>query len=169
MGDSGALLLSLAAIFSIATNCLSFYIAGGRVVYSMADRGLLPETLAHVSPRFKTPDRAILLFSAIVAIMLSSGAFVFLASVTSLSAQIITLVYIVAFVLLMRRSHGSHDGRLALYWWPVILVATFFAIFSIVQAPPKAFLLLAALLAVGTVLYFLERRGEVSAPEPIVE
>jgi amino acid transporter len=28
MGDGGALLLSLAAIFSIATNCLSFYIAG---------------------------------------------------------------------------------------------------------------------------------------------
>jgi amino acid transporter len=44
MGDGGALLLSLAAIFSIATNCLSFYIAGPRVAYAMADRGLLPET-----------------------------------------------------------------------------------------------------------------------------
>jgi amino acid transporter len=169
MGDGGALLLSLAAIFSIGTNCLSFYIAGARVAYSMADRGLLPATFAHVSPRFKTPDRAILLFSAIVAVMLASGAFLFLATVTSLGAQCVTLVYIVAFVLLMRRISASHDGRLAPYWWPVILIAAFFAIFSIAQAPAKAFLLLGALLAVGTVLYFLERRSEVSAPEPILE
>ena len=169
MGDGGALLLSLAAIFSIATNCLSFYIAGPRVAYAMADRGLLPETFAHVSRRFKTPDRAILLFSTIVAVMLASGAFVFLATVTSLGGQCVTLVYILAFVLLMRRSHGGHDGRLALYWWPVILVAAFFAIFSIAQAPAKAFLLLAALLVVGTVLYFLERRSEISAPEPILD
>ncbi|MEJ2257461.1 MAG: APC family permease [Woeseiaceae bacterium] len=169
MGDGGALLLSLAAIFSIATNCLNFYIAGPRVVYAMADRGLLPETFAHVAPRFKTPDRAILLFSSIVAVMLASGAFVFLATVTSLGAQCVTLVYIVAFVLLMRRSHGGHDGRLALYWWPVIFVAAFFAIFSVAQAPAEAFLLLAVLLAVGTALYFLERRGEVTAPEPVLE
>ena len=169
MGDSGALLLSLAAIFSIATNCLSFYIGGARVTYSMADRGLLPATFAHVSPRFRTPDRAILLFSAIVAVMLASGAFVFLATVTSVGAQCVTLLYILAFVVLMRRSQGGHDGRLSLYWWPVIFIAAGFAIFSITQAPVKAFLLLAALLVVGTVLYFLERRSEVSAPEPIME
>lgn len=169
MGDVGVLLLSLAAIISIATNCLNFYIAGARVAYSMAERGLLPGTLAHVSPRFKTPDRAILLFSAIVVVMLASGAFVFLATVTSLGAQLITLVYILAFVLLMRRSHYGHDGRLALYWWPVVFVAAFFALFSIAQAPAKAFLLLAALLVVGTALYFLERRSEISAPEPIWE
>lgn len=169
MGDVGVLLLSLAAIFSIATNCLSFYIAGARVAYSMAERGLLPGTLAHVSPRFKTPDRAILLFSAIVVIMLASGAFVFLATVTSLGAQLTTLVYILAFVLLMRRNHRGHDGKLALYWWPVVFVAAFFALFSIAQAPAKAFLLLAALLVAGTALYFLERRSEISAPEPILE
>ena len=135
----------------------------------MADRGLLPETFAHVSPRFETPDRAIVLFSAIVAIMLASGAFVFLATVTSLGAQCITLVYILAFILLMRRRHGDHNGLLAPYWWPVILVAAFFALFSIAQAPAKAFLLLATLLVVGTALYFLERRSDVSAPEPILE
>ena len=32
-----------------------------------------------------------------------------------------------------------------------------------------AFLLLAVLLIVGTALYFLERRSEVTAPEPILD
>ena len=169
MGEGGALLLSVAAIFSIATNCLSFYIAGPRVAYAMADRGLLPEMFAYVSPRFKTPARAILLFSTIVAVMLASGAFVFLATVTSLGAQCVTLVFISAFVLLMRRIHRGQGRALAPYWWPVIFVAAFFAVFSIAQAPAKAFLLLAALLAVGTPLYFLERSSEVRVPEPILE
>ena len=169
MGNGGALLLSVAAIFSIATNCLSFYIAGPRVVYAMADRGLLPQAFAHVSSRFRTPDRAVLLFSSLVAVMLASGAFVFLATVTSLAAQCVTLVFICAFVLLMRRRAGNHNGKMAYFWWPVIFVAAFFALFSIAQAPAKSFLLLAALLAVGTVLYFLERRGEVTAPEPILD
>ena len=169
MGDTGARLLSLAAIFSIATSALNFYIAGPRVAYAMADRGLLPEMFARVSPRFKTPDRAILLFSTLVVIMLASGAFAFLATVTSLGAQCATLVYIFAFVLLMRRRQGDHNGTMALYWWPVIFVAAFFAVFSIAQAPAKAFLILAALVAVGTMLYLLERRNEVKAPEPILK
>ncbi len=169
MGDAGVLLLTAAAIFSIATNCLNFYIAGGRVTYAMADRGLLPATFTNVSTRFETPDRSIILFSSIVAIMLASGAFVFLATVTSLGAQCVTIGYILAFMVLMRRRHNGHDGKLALYWWPVIFVAASFAIFSIAQAPPKAFLLLAALLVVGTALYFLERQSDVSVPDPILE
>lgn len=169
MGDAGALLLSLAAIFSIATNALSFYIAGPRIAYAMADRGLLPAVFARVSPRFKTPDRAILLFSGIVAIMLASGAFTFLATVTSLASQSVVLVYVVAFVVLMRTRRYGHDGTMAFYWWPVVLVAAFFAVFSIAQAPAEAFLLLAALLAVGTVLYFLERRGNVTESQPVLD
>ena len=63
MGEAGVIALALAAIFSIATSSLAFFVAGPRVVFGMADRGLLPQTLAHVSPRFGTPDRSILFFT----------------------------------------------------------------------------------------------------------
>ncbi len=166
LGEHGALLLSLAAIFSVATNALNFYIAGARVAYGMADRGLLPGMFTHLSPRFRTPDRSILLFSTIVGVMLASGAFAFLASVTSLGAQGVTLVMIGAFVVLMRRSDHGHDGQLATYWWPIVAVGAAFAIFTIVQAPLTAFLLLAGLLVLGTGLYFVARAEAVLVPEP---
>ncbi len=169
MGEFGVLLLSVAAIFSIATNALSFYIAGARIAYAMADRGLLPTTFAQVSQRYGTPYRAILMFSCLVAIMLASGAFVFLASVTSVGGQFVTLVYIGAFVVLMRRRHGNHNGKLAFWWWPVILVGAYFSVFSIIQASMKAFMLLGVLIAFGTALYFLARSNEVTAPDPILE
>lgn len=166
MGNTGMLLLSLAAIFSIATNSLAFFIAGPRVVFAMADRGLLPASLAHVSPRLQTPDRAVILFSAIVALMLASGAFTFLATVTALGGQLVTLVIVGSFAVLMLRADDRHDGRLAIYWWPVMAVCAGFAVFTIIQAPASAFGLLAVLLAMGAGLYFVARRGETHVPEP---
>jgi len=159
MGDYGALLLSIAAIFSIATNALSYSIVGPRVIFGMAERGLLPARLAHVSRRFGTPDHAILLFSVIVALMLASGAFAFLATMTSLGSQLVVLSYVGAFAVLMRRTLEPNGRKLAFRWWPVMGIAAGFAVFTIVQAPTSAFALLAALLAIGTGLYFVARRG----------
>jgi amino acid transporter len=169
MGQQGVLLLSLAAIFSVGANALNIFIAGARVIYGMANRGLLPATLARVSDRFLTPDHAIYLFTGLVALMLISGSFEVLATVTSFGAQGVTLGYIAAFIMLMRRAHGDHDGILRAYWWPIIGVASAFATFSIIQASASVFMLVGGLLAVGTALYFIARRSEVSVPEPIFD
>lgn len=169
LGEGGVLMISLAAVFSIAANALTFFIAGPRIAFAMAERGLLPEGFAHVSPRILTPDRAILLFAAIVGLMLVSGAFAFLASVTALSATLATLVVIVAFVVLMRRKEDRHDGRLALFWWPVIALATGFALFTALQAEPSAYGLLCGLVLVGTGLYFLASRREGRVSQPVFD
>ncbi|PKP98626.1 MAG: cationic amino acid transporter [Alphaproteobacteria bacterium HGW-Alphaproteobacteria-15] len=167
MGDAGVLIISLAAIFSIATNALNYFIGGPRMIFGMADRGLLPKTFAHVSPRFQTPDRAVLLFAAVVAVMLSSGAFVFLAQVTSLGSTVTSLLVIASFVVLMRRTDERHNGRLALYWWPVMAVSGGFTVFTMIQAPASAFGLMIVLLIVGTGLYFVARRKETRVPDPV--
>lgn len=163
MGPTGAVLLAIAAIFSVGTNALTFILSGSRIVYAMADRGLLPATFAHVSPRFGTPDRATLLFAGLVAVMLASGAFAFLAMVTSLGGNLVSLVVFAGFVVLMRR--GGH--RLTAAWMLVVAVAVGFALFAAFQAPLEGYLLLGGLLVFGVVLYLVARRGEVEAPAPI--
>lgn len=166
MGDTGVLLISIAAIFSIATNALTFFIGGPRVAFGMADRGLLPATFAHVSPRFQTPDHAVFLFAAIVAVMLASGAFAFLATVTSLASTVASLVVLASFVVLMRRSDERHNGHLPYYWWPIMAISAGFSLFTMMQAPASAFGLLGVLLVLGTGLYFVARRSETYVPEP---
>jgi len=96
--------------------------------------------------------------------MLASGAFAFLATMTSLGSQLVVLCYVCAFAVLMRRFSEANDGTLPLRWWPAMGIAAVFAVFTIVQAPTSAFALLAALLALGTGLYFVARKGEVTAP-----
>ena len=169
MGEGGVLLLSVAAVFSIGANALNFYVAGPRVIFGMADRGLLPAPLTRVTGHAASPANAILLFTGMVALMLTSGAFEFLVTVTSAGAQCVTLGYIAAFIVLMRRPHGDHNGLLRMYWWPVIAVAGCFAAFSVAQAQVDVFLLLGVLLALGTGLYFVARRGKVSTPQPIFD
>jgi hypothetical protein len=91
MGRAGVIALTLAAVFSIASNSLTFFMTGPRVIFGMAERGLLPAGLAHVSPRFLTPDLAIALFTLIVAAISLSGTFAFLTEVTELGSLFISL------------------------------------------------------------------------------
>jgi amino acid transporter len=167
MGPAGVAGLTFAAIFSIATNSIAFFLAGPRVLFGMAERGLLPPALAHVSPRFLTPDRAILLFSLIVAGISFSGAFAFLAAVTSLVGQAGALAMFACFVRFQLRESEGSVGGLTPVWALVVAIGVSFSLYVTSQAPLGAFALLAGLLLVGGLLSIFARRGQVVSPVPI--
>ncbi len=168
MGPAGVFALTLAAVFSIACNSLTFFVAGPRVIFGMAERGLLPAGLAHVSPRFLTPDRAIGLFTLIVAVISMSGTFAFLAEVTALGAQLAAMCLIVAFVQFRLRGYRGPPRGLSTAWWAVVAVTSVFTVYAAYQAPLKAYGLVAVMLVAGTALGMLARRRAV-APVAIPE
>ncbi len=167
MGPPGVVALTLAAVFSIASNALAGFVGGSRVIFGMAERKLLPNSFAHVSPRFLTPDAGIALFTLLVASIALSGKFAFLAEVTALGAQIITLCLIAAFVVFRFRGREGHAKGMSLPWWGVVAVASAFSIYAALQAPLKAYVLIAVLLVVGTLLAMVAHRGAVAQPLPI--
>jgi amino acid transporter len=169
MGEAGVVALTLAAIFSIATNSLTFFVAGPRVILGMADRGLLPQSLAHISPRFLTPDRSILLFTLIVAGVSLSGTFTFLAIVTSLASQVVLLSMFAAFVLFQLRGREGHTKGLTPFWIVVVIIGIAFAIYTSLQAPLTAFALIGVLILMGSVLYEVERRTGLSHPTSFLD
>ena len=166
MGETGALLMALAAIFSIATNQHTFYMAGPRILFGMARRGLLPQWLTHLSPRSQVPDTAIYLFSAIVAALSLTGGFTFLAEVMGVGSQITVLICLAAFVILRRRGHDGHPEAIGPGWWLCIILGSAYAIFATIQASLGAFVLLGVLILMGTGLYLIARRDETYVPEP---
>ena len=163
LGQAGVVVMTLGAIFSIAANSLTFFISGPRMVYGMADRGLLPGGLAAVSDRFKTPHRAILLFTLIVAGICLSGTFEFLATITSLGAQIASLVVCAAFVALHGPGEISFGAPMKPIWFLILAIAVAFSIYAIMQAPLEAFALVGLLIAIGTALYWMTARQRFSA------
>ncbi|MCM8557521.1 APC family permease [Sphingomicrobium sediminis] len=165
MGETGALLLTLAAIFSIATNQLTFYIGGPRIMYGMARRGLLPHWLLPLSSKSHTPMASILFFSALVALVSLTGGFEFLAIVSSVFSQLVGLAAYAAFVAFRTRGHEGIVEGMTLNWWAIIVVASAFNVAALWQAPERAWLIGAGMMVLGFGLNLITRSQPADAAE----
>lgn len=58
-------LMIIAGIGGILTSWNSFFVGGSRAMYSMAESGMLPEFLAKLHPKYKTPTNAVLLIGLV--------------------------------------------------------------------------------------------------------
>lgn len=158
-GQAGVTMISLAAIFSIATNQLAGFLVVPRVLFGMGRRGLLPPIFAHVSERFQTPSVAIAFFGAIVAILAASGTFAALASMLVAAEQIFNLACILALIVLWRRGEGRVAKAMGPRWFGIIAVASLLTLWLTSQIPLNAALSTALLAGFGTLLYVLAKAG----------
>jgi APA family basic amino acid/polyamine antiporter len=154
MGPTGAIVLGLAAVFSLAGNLHANIAATPRLTFAMADRGELPSWLARVHPSYATPTASILFFAGLTALLAISGSFVWLAVVSTLARMIIYAVTILALPRAPRR-----PARLAASHWVLAGVGVLTCILVAAQADAKAWLTLLALSAVGLGLYFAAASG----------
>lgn len=155
MGAPGAIVLGLAAVFSLAGNLHANIAATPRLTFAMAERGELPSWLARVHPSYETPTASILFFAALTAALAISGSFVWLAVVSTLARMIIYAVTILALPRAPQR-----PARLTVSHWMLAGLGVLICIFVAAQADTKAWLTLLALSAVGLGLYFAAAVGK---------
>lgn len=153
IGPVGALILGLAAIFSLAGNLHSNMAATPRVTYAMSERGELPRWLARVHRDFETPAASILFFALIVAALAISGSFVWLAVISTLARMI---VYAVTILALPRAP--ERPERIAPSHWLLAAVGVLVCTLVASQADATAWLTLGALSTAGLLLYLLTPR-----------
>ena len=153
VGPVGALILGLAAIFSLAGNLHSNMAATPRVTYSMAERGEIPRWLARIHRKFQTPAASILFFAAIVAALAISGSFVWLAVISTLARMI---VYAVTILALPRAP--ERPERITVSHWGLAAIGLLICALVAAQADATAWLTLGALSAAGLLLYLLTQR-----------
>jgi len=157
-GPWAAGVIVLTAAFSICATTLEAGINTSRVSYAMAENGLLPKVLAHVSPRFHTPDASILLLGGTASLFALSGAFAFLAVASTVSRIVMYLLCAAALPMLRRRemAGGGRGWRLVDIAMPALAIIA--CLWVARQASVDAFGVLALTVAAGTLLYFLARR-----------
>jgi basic amino acid/polyamine antiporter, APA family len=153
IGPAGAVVLGLAAVFSLAGNLHSNMAATPRVTYAMAERGELPAWLANVHHGFATPASSILFFAAIVAALAVSGSFVWLAVISTLARMI---VYAATILALPRAPNRT--ARISASYWVIAAIGVFVCAIVAAQADGTAWLTLGALSAAGLLLYLLTPR-----------
>lgn len=154
IGPVGAIILSLAALASIAGNVTGSLTSTPRVTYALAQSGSLPGWFARVSARHATPANSILFMGLFGAVLAVTGSFVWLAIVSTLARMFVYAASIAALPAVRRRAGlGTGAGLVGL-----IGAGLAVCIWAAVQSQWTAWAMLAGLVALGAVLYAVARR-----------
>lgn len=125
-GEWAGTLLVIAGIGGIMTSWNAFYVGGSRAIYAMAKAKMLPEFLAYLHPKYKTPTNAILLIGvlSVIAPLFGRRMLVWLVDAGGLAIVVAFLMVAISFVILRKKepemerpfkvSGGSTVGYLAI-------------------------------------------------------
>ena len=159
-GPTGAIVITLAAVFSIGGNLAGSMIAAPRLIFALAEHRLLPAWFGNVHPRYATPDHSILVMGGLALFMALSGSFVELAVASSLSRMLSYILCIASLPVI--RNNASDEMKARAYrlrgGYAVPVVGLAICLWLTAQATAQNWRTVGVLLAIGFVLYAVERR-----------
>ncbi|MWV28831.1 APC family permease [Aurantiacibacter rhizosphaerae] len=157
-GPWGGVMIALAAIFSIGSGQLTYFVAMPRLIYAMGRRGLLPAKCASLS-RFETPWFAISVYGLVAAALAISGTFQTLANMLVAAESLVSLGVFATFIAMWRRSTGGIAKELGFGWGVITVIAGAFTLWMMAQLPLNAALPTLGMLLVGGAVFLIAHRN----------
>ena len=164
MGPTGALLLTVGVVVSVGGNVAGTMITGPRLTYSLARQGSFPAWFGRIHPEYRTPARSVIFFAVVCFALAVYGSFIWLAA---MSALVRVLLYMACIGAMPRLRHrfaiqaeavGSDHFRVPL-GWTIPLLAFLVCGLLLTRVGLDSVLATLAVLAAGSVTYWLVRRG----------
>jgi basic amino acid/polyamine antiporter, APA family len=146
-GPAGALVLTIAALASVAGNIGSTTTSTPRVTFALAGQGALPGWFGRVSPRFATPANSILFMGLVAAALALPGRFEWLATLSTLARLFVYALCLLALTRLLR-GFGA---------WLLILPGLAVCGWAAAQSKWDTWAMLGGALLIGFLLYGLAR------------
>lgn len=159
MGTFGSLVIVFGAAISIGANTFNGGIGTPRMIYGMAEQGMLPEWFMRIS-RWGTPANAIFFYGAGGILFGFWAGFEVLAAAGTLSRLMTYLICSAALPLIEREEGTFRWGDIA-----ISVIAIVCTIWIATHAKEQAWITLGGIFIVGSVLYFVARRGSSKAIE----
>jgi amino acid transporter len=158
-GPVGALVITLAAVFSIGGNLAGSMLAAPRLIFSLAENRLLPEWFAHINKRYSTPDRSIMVMGAMALALGLSSSFVDLAIGSSV-VRLLGYIICIASLPVIRRN--ASDAAVEKAWrlpggYTVPIVALAICVWLVAQSHGEDWIKVSILLLIGIALYLVEK------------
>ncbi len=184
LGAAGALMMSAGSVTAMAGNNMGQVLSGSRMLFALAEHGQLPRWFARVHPVYRTPSNAVLFTSAVALVLMLSGSFVVLATVSAVARLVIYTGTCAATLALRRRDRMLAAGVTAstpaeaIFIGPaafrtplgpvVPVLALVIAVSVLAGASRDQLLGGAATLAAGGVLYVVSRRSQARRDEETI-
>ena len=160
-GNAGAIVIALAAVFSIGGNLASNMLSMPRLTFALGEQGLLPAWFAEVHPRFHTPGNSVLLYGGACLLLALTGTFALLVGASSLARMFAYALSIGGLPKIRRQATAEmaeHAFRLP-FGLLIPGIALAMCLWIAANAPLNAWFLALGQLGVGLVLYSLNRKG----------
>lgn len=154
-GSVGAIGITIAAVFSISGNLAGSMLAAPRLLFSMAEKSMLPAWLADVHARHATPHLAIWVMTFMALVLALSGSFVLLAVASSV-VRLLGYMICIASLPAVRRNADDETRANAYRLKGGYLIPGFaflICVGLIAQSTSAAWQVVAILLTIGWVLY----------------
>lgn len=160
-------LFALIGLLALSNGILMNMIMASRLIYGMADQGVMPSVLSTVHPERRTPWVAIIFTTVIAAGLISLGDVTSLASATVVLLLLVFIAVNVA-VLVLKRDRVDHEHFSSPAFIPILGIIVCVGLLT--QQSGATFLLVGGLLVLGVVLYFVDVVAKKSldheAPQP---
>jgi len=157
-GPLGAIVITMAAVFSIGGNLSGSILGAPRITFSMAQKRMLPTWFGHVHAKFATPDRSILFMGSMALLLALTGSFVKLALASSV-VRLLGYIICIASLPSIRRNAGAAARQRAFrlkggYTIPIIALGVCF--WLLLQSKSDSWIAVSILLGIGWAFYAIE-------------
>ncbi len=150
-------LFALIALIAVTNTALINMIMASRLVYGMAQQGIVPAALGKVQTARRTPITAIVFTTLLAVVLVATGDLSALADTTVLLLLCVFLIVNVS-VLVLRREPGPQGAFRAPTWAPVLgALACLVLITPLSGRPGDVYLRALILLAIGAGLWVVNR------------
>lgn len=158
-GSFGALAITLAAIFSIGGNLAGSMLAAPRLLFSMAEKSMLPSWLGQVHHKYATPHISIYLMAAMALVLALSGSFVMLAVASSVVRMLGYMICIASLPAVRRKA--DNETRKQAYrlkgGYKIPIAAFAICVWLTLQSNAQSWKVVSILLLIGWALYVLQK------------
>jgi len=145
-------LFAAIGLLALSNGALINMIMASRLLYGMAQEGVVPRPFALVLPGRRTPWFAILFTSSIAAVLVSTGEIGSLAD-TTVALLVVVFAIVNVCVLVLRRDRVEYEHFVVPSFVPIIGVAISIALLTQVEA--ATYLRAAILVAIGAALWIV--------------
>ena len=109
MGKTGAVIITIGALFSITGTLNAIMLVGSRLPFAFSAEGQFPKLFSFIHPKYKTPTLSLLLFTGITLIVSITNSFIYAATISAITRVMIYAIVCVALIKLRKKDTGITD------------------------------------------------------------
>jgi len=156
LGDIGRTILLAGATISAFGFVTSDILSSPRMIFAFGRDGALPEFFAHVHPRYRSPDVAIISYATLAFVLSVSGTFEQLAVLSNVAVLLMYLLCCVGCWVLVQRNIRSNGEPFDFPGTNIVPALAIIAIIWILRhATLREFVVTGIVLAVASILYLM--------------